>query len=604
VPEALLLAPVAEAAVGAASIDAIVTGSFVSAAGLSAGTSIFATIGASFLGKAAFSIGISIGVNYLAGLFKSQPVQKSDSTIKQALPARFIDVGRTKSAGCLFWYESPSEFFFVGKIITCDRITEIEQVWLNDTLMSYTGALETVATSTNGPWTDNVVVEARLGTLDQGISELLKNGFNELAWPDDYRLAGLPWIVSRYQQVDQKKFMEKYPNGAPETAVVGKMVDCPDPRNPAHDLADPQTWTWTDNAACVILRYLVDIDGWGLDPDDIDIASFKQAADDCDEMVFTTRGVEKRYRIWGRYTTSQDRSSVVKAMLETCDGRLIEGPDGKAYLYVGISRTPTVTLTDDDFISIRIEPFGDPLDRVGTIQPRCVLESQNWQEQPVPQVSLPDVDPAAAAEIEDMPLQYCPSEYQAQRLAKIRLHQLSPEWTVTGVCNLGGLRSFGERVVRLVHEELGIDQIFEVTGYGLNLTDFTYPIKLQSVAAGMYDMTADELQDLPEIPDPPTVAGLPPPTGIVAVYDDATPPNIDVTWDYNSIFGYDLQYRGYDTTSPPPDDETGWQLADATGNGARTITGVPVNDVHQVRMRAVGTRTTSLWSAPIEVEDP
>lgn len=602
-PEALLLAPVAEAAVGAASIDAIVTGSFVTASGLG-GTSILASIGASFLGKAAFSLGISIGVNYLSSLLKSQPVQKSDSTIKQALPARFIDVGRTKSAGCLFWYESPTQFFYVGKIITCDRITEIEQVWLNDTLMSYSGSLEGVATSTNGPWEDNVVVEARLGTVDQSISSLLAGGFNELAWPDDYRLAGLPWIISRYKQVDQKKFMEKYPNGAPETAVVGKMASCPDPRNPAHDLRDPQTWTWTDNAACVILRYLVDVDGWDLDPDDIDIASFQEAADHCDQGVPTTSSVENRYRIWGRYTATQDRSSVVKAMLETCDGRLIEGPDGKAYLYVGVSRAPTVKLTDDDFISIRIEPFGDPLDRVGIIQPRCVLESQNWQEQPVPQVALPDVDPSAAAEIEDMPLQYCPSEYQAQRLAWIRLHQLSPEWTITGVCNLGGLRSFGERVVRVVHTELGIDQTFEVTGYGLNLTDFTYPIKLQSIAPGMYDMAANRLQDLPTIPSPPSVAGLPPPSNIAATYDDAaSPPDIDVTWDDDDTFTYELQYRIFDTVTPP-EPEDGWEAVDVTGAGTQKITDVPAYPAHQVRMRTLGTRSASAWSAPVDVEEP
>ncbi|MGB3044960.1 MAG: hypothetical protein WBB98_17440 [Xanthobacteraceae bacterium] len=64
-PQAIMLAPVAEAAIGTGlSLDAIVTGSFVSAAGLSAGTSIFATIGGSFLGKAAISVGLSIGVNY------------------------------------------------------------------------------------------------------------------------------------------------------------------------------------------------------------------------------------------------------------------------------------------------------------------------------------------------------------------------------------------------------------------------------------------------------------------------------------------------------------------------------------------------------------
>lgn len=603
-PEALLLAPVAEAAIGAGTLDGIITGSFVTAAGLG-GTSIFASIGASFLGKAAFSIGISLGVNYLASLLKSQPVQKSDNTIKQALPARFIDVGRTKSAGCLFWYESPNEFLYVGKIITCAQITEIEQVWLNDTLITYSGTLEGVATSTNGTWGNNIQVQAQLGTLDQDAPAWLLSDFSETAWPSDYRLAGLPWILAAYHQVEQKHFMEKYPNGAPELAVVAKMASCPDPRNPAHDLSNPATWEWSDNAACVILRFMVDVDGWGLDPDDIGIESFQHAADDCDEDVPTTSGAEKRYRIWGRYTTSQDRSATLKGLLEACDGRLIEGPDGKANLYVGVSRIPTVTLTDDDFNSIHIEPYGDPLDRVGIAQPRVVLESQNWQEQPVPQVTLPGFDPNSADQIEDMPLQYCPSEYQAQRLGKIKLHQLSPEWTVTGVCNLNGLRTFGERVIRLVHPELGIDRTFEVTGFGLNLNDFTYPIKLQSVATGQYDMAADELQNMTELPDPPANAGLQPPSGVAAVYDVTVPADINVTWTADVIFTYGLQYRVFDVGTPTVDPEADWVDFATTDAGSTKITGITGSSPdYQVRMRTFGTRTTSPWGVAVLVTEP
>jgi hypothetical protein len=598
-PEALILAPVAaDAAVGAGSLDAIITGAFVSSAGLqTAGTSIFASAAASFLGKAALSIGASFALNYAANalLRKSVPLQGTDYTIKSAVPARFIDVGRVKTGGALFWYESPNQFLFIGKILSCTRIQEIEQTWHNDTLSTFTGTIVgAVANVTNGPWQPGIAVEARLGAVGQSISTLLVGNFDEVAWPADFRLDGLPWSVTQYTQPpDKDTFLAAFPNGAPETTHVVKAAMVPDPRDPAQDLADEDTWAWSDNAANVILRFLVDPDGWGLDPDDIGVDSFKVAADDSDDDLPTTSGTEKRYRIWGRYTTAQDRSQVLRDMLEACDGRLLEGPDGKANLFVGIDRVPTVTLTSADFKSLHVEPFGDPLDRIGIAQPRMVLEAFGWREQAAPQVLLPGVDPAAQGEIDDMPLPYCPSLYQGQRLGKIRLHQRSPQWTITGVGFLSAMQSFGERYVRFVFDELGIDGIFEVAAFGLNLNDFTYPMKLQSVAAGMYSMTSGELKDLPPAPAPPSTAGLAAPAGIVAVYTDHDPADIHVSWTHQG-FGVELQYR----IKTLDDVTTGW--IDATGSVVGDTADLSDLDEaeYQIRMRTRGTRSVGPWSDP------
>lgn len=600
-PEAFLLAPVAEAAIGAGSIDAIVTGSFVSAAGLG-GTSIFGTIGASFLGRAALSIGASLALNYVGSLFanRSQPVSRSDITIRQPTPARFIDVGRVKTGGAVFLYESPDQYFFVGKVLTCARIQEIESINFNDTVATFDGPIttSTIRTSLNGPWTLNISIDTKIGTADQPISALLAAHFDEVVWPSDNRLAGLPLLVTRYRQVAMEDFPSRYPNGAPEATAVIKAAWCPDPRNPAHDLYDPETWSWTDNAACVILRFLIDVDGWGLSPDDIDLTDLVQAANDSDEGVATTAGIEPRYRLSGRYTTTRDRAQTLKSMLDCCAGHLIEGPDGKAHLFVGVERTPTVMLTADDFKSIHIEPYGDPLDRAGIAQPRCVLEAYNWQEQPLPQVELAGFDPSAAAQIEDMPLEYCRSEFQGQRLGKIRLHRLSPEWTVSGVAHLSGLRAFLSPMVRLVHDELGIDQTFEVLGYGLNLNDFTVPLKLQSVTPGMFDMTATELKDMPPPPSPPSYAGMQPPADIVAVYAEADDTTALVTWTQGP-FRPLLQVRG-----SVDDGWSEWVDVPVTEDGTATIADLTSGTNYQVRMMNKGQRSESPWSAPIDISEP
>ena len=599
-PEALLIAPVAaDAALGAGSLDAIITGSFVSASG--AGSSIFASAAASFLGKAAVSIGASLALNYAANalLQKSVPLQGTDFTIKSAVPARFIDVGRVKTGGALFWYESPNQFLFVGKILSCTRIQEIEQTYANDTLSTFSGPIvNAVANVTNGPWQPGISVEARLGAVDQTISTLLVGNFDEAAWPADYRLAGLPWSVTQYTQPpDKDTFLQAFPNGAPETTHVIKAAMCPDLRDPAQDLANDATWQYTDLAAPVILRFLVDQDGWGLDPDDIGIDSFIIATNDCDVDVTTTAGTEKRYRIWGRYSTATDRAQTLKDMLEACDGRLLEGPDGKVNLFVGVDREPTVTLTAADFKSLHVEPYGDPLDRVGIAQPRMVLEAFGWREQAAPQVLLPGVDPSAQGVIEDLPLQYCPSPYQGQRLGKIRLHQRSPKWTISGVGFLSAMASFGERYIRFVFDELEIDETFEVQGFGVNLNDFTYPMKMQSVAPGMCSMSADELKDLPPPPAPPTSGGLAAPTAIVAVFTHHDLADIHVTWTPNQTFAAELQYR----VTNPDDVISGWIDASAAivGNAA-SLTGLDENP-YQVRMRTRGTRSTGQWTDPIDV---
>lgn len=560
-----------------------------------AGPTIFETLAASgalaFAGKAALSIGLSVGINYALGALNQKdhnPVQRNDITIKQAVPARFIDIGRVKTGGALFFYESPDSYLYIGKILSAARIAAVEAWYYNDTLATLSSEpFTTGASVTNGTWANLVNLEARLGATGQAVSNFLFNNFSGYGmWLSTDRLAGLPWAVTRYQQVPKAEFVDKYPNGPPDLTAVIRGAPLPDPRNPAHDLKNPDSWTGFDNAACAVLRYCIDPDGWGLDPADFDVTD---AANACDAAVPIPGGSEARYRSWGRWSTQEERRRVLADLLESMDGRLIEQRDGKARLFAGAPPDPLTlkTLHADNILSITIEPKGDPLDRAGIARVRFVSSAHNYMEQQAPDVILAGGDPGAAPEVEEMALRFCPSEFQGQRLGKIRLHQRAPDWTASGVANLAALDLVGERFCRLVLPELELDATFELGGIGLDLTNATVAFKLQSVPAGMFDIAASAYGTLSAIATVPFDQSVPEPTNVAAVLTDAGATyTLSITWTEVTGFTYEVEYRELD----PP---LAWTPSSDDTSPA-VITGLNEKP-HDARVRTVGERGTSDW---------
>jgi len=217
-------------------------------------------------------------------------------------------------------------------------------------------------------------------------------------------------------------------------------------------------------------------------------------------------------------------------------------------------------------------------------------------------VTIEGGDPAAAGQIDDLPLPFCPSEYQGQRLSKIRLNRASPIWTISGVCNAGGFRSFGEVVVRIVHAELGIDQTFEVVSFGMHLNDFTYPITLRALADDAYAMAEDELQDMPPAPHRPTTGDTPmvltPPAGVTALRIAQSPDTVVVTWP-DAGFDVDLQIR---LINPANGAEDNWTTITVTTPGTATAANLAHGN-YEIRIRTRTFRGMSDWTAPIAAGD-
>lgn len=583
----LLAAPIA-AGLGALGVGAgtplIITGSL---AGVSVGAAAVAEVVSGVV-----ALGATVGASLLLNRSKKS-LQPTTNTINQALPNRFVDCGRVKTGGATVYYAAPSVALCVGKVLTCAKINAIESIMVGDYANAPAG--EGVAFPVAGPWAPRVQVEYRLGSPDQPALDLL---FGTGEWTADHRLRGLACIAELCVQADEKQQAKAYPNGAPNVTAIIEGAMVPDPRNPAHDLADPETWTYSDNFACVLLRWGLDIDGWGLDPDAINIGIWQQACTDSDAAAATPDGTEPCYRAWGRYTTAAERKSTLDDLLQTAGATLIEQPDGTVGLFVGRHREPAITITAEHILEKQYERWPDALERVDGVSARITWEDADWQEQEVPTVWWPG---ATGSDVDDLPLAWCPSPWQAQRLAKARLRRLRPDWTLTLKTDLVGLQCYGEPVVRLVIPELGIDGTFEITQQPtLDPTDMTVSLQVRSYASDTWTMDPSEMNAMGAVTEGGGSYGVPEPEGLASSVSGTT--TITVTWDTvaeESAYTSQAQWRVYFSSAGAED---GWADAASVAAGTATIT-VPGPDSYDVRVRRVTARgTESDWAILPEIE--
>ncbi|MBS9476246.1 hypothetical protein [Ancylobacter radicis] len=515
------------AGLGAGSIGGgalIISGAY---AGITTGTLALAQVL-----SAVVTVGASVGLNAALGLLnKPKNTQQNKITIKQPLPARFIDFGRVRSGGCIAWFFSPDHRLVTVRIITCTKIEQLEVFYLDDYACdAATVNTGVVSNSTPAhPWDSFAYLQMTHGADDQVAIPLAA----EIAeWGSTRRLRGMAAFCASYAQGNKDNWSQRYPNGAPNPTFVIKGAMVPDPRNPAHDLEDQSTWTYSDNWARCFLRWCLDRDGWGLSPDDLDLDSFEAACDDCDASVATTTGTEPRYLAWGRYTTSDTRASTLANFLASAGATLLEQPNGKLAVFVGKDRTPNsaTDITDEHIRDVQLDRFPDALDRVDGIRARITWQYASWEEQEVPAVYSGASFYGAQADVDDLPLAYCPSPYQAQRIAYATLKQRRADWSGTIKTTLQGLRCYGEPVVRLTISELGIDgEIFEITSPpALDLSDMSVSIGVRSYAAGTWSMPGAEMQEMGETATNPQDFTVPEPEGLGSSVSTLT---VTVTWD-------------------------------------------------------------------------
>ena len=160
-------------------------------------------------------------------------------------------------------------------------------------------------------------------------------------WTADHRLAGISYVIIKLTQGEGEPF-----DGVPEINFVmkGRKITWPGQSTP----------TWTDNAAAIIYDYL--ITRRGMDPSDIDEASFRAAIPYCDGLVSVRRpssdyidwpSTEKRYAVNGTLLASDAVQGTMDELTWAIQGHVFEF-DGRMHCVPGRPTTPTIDIRDSD----------------------------------------------------------------------------------------------------------------------------------------------------------------------------------------------------------------------------------------------------------------
>lgn len=453
------------------------------------------------VGYAVLSVGL-LGLQYGAqALQGDQKRADHQVTVRQAVAPRRRPYGRVKYGGVIFALETlpyqDQNKLLVRGAVHCVGPVAIEQYWLGDVR---TGLPE----GAGGIVPDHVYqgkisIEGHAGTEDQPASTAL---LTLPYWTPDMRLRGLAYTV--VVATPLKHGTQIFPEGAPDVRVLVRGAPCYDPRSGAT--------AYTENAALVILDYLMHESGYGLSPAEIDLASFAALADVCDEpvplVVPDPNGVtsEPRYRSWGSYAYDEERAAVLARLLAACDGELIQDAQGRVAIRGGRWQAPTFTITEAIILGWEQLEEGDEAYATFT-RIKHTYTSPFHDYQPVE--GDPWDDAAAQARLgvvaTEKDFRQAPSHSQSRRLAKIAMAKGNPRFRLTGLrLSPAGLPAYGEPTVRLVLPSFGLDATFAVMRGTLAMAgNALTAVKLDLIAldASAYAWDPAEEGQRPPLPD-------------------------------------------------------------------------------------------------------
>jgi len=373
--------------------------------------------------------------------------QERKQVLRAAASPKTVIYGKSLSAGTLFFSEeqpgeqTDGELLHLAITLAGHPITGVGAVYLGDNDISTFG--------------DKASYEVH---IDRQTSDpyLLQNA---PSWKEDMIGKGISWL-----RVTLKFDAEKFPAGIPNITVekLGRKV------------YDPRTGTtlYSNNAALCILDYYRNY--LKVPDSDINWDQFKEAANISDERVTSSSNqTEPRYTINGEFDLSENKASILEAMLSACAGEAtyIAGKHG---ILVGAYYGPAVEVITESQLAGDIEmmPEVSQSERVNTIKGTFIDPQQRFSEVDFPTVSVSEWVAEDGGEIsQDLKLRFVTSEFQAQRLADVKLKRTRISRTMNVTLNLSGYRYRPGMYVKVNFPSLGI------TDVEMRVTDWKFGVQ-------------------------------------------------------------------------------------------------------------------------------
>lgn len=239
---------------------------------------------------------------------------------------------------------------------------------------------------------------------------------------DAWRGRTVLWV--KFNAGGKNNRIKRWPRVPPEIEVEMDWSKVWDPRDEAQDPDDPDTWEWSGNQALITLDALMQNPIAPYRIDQIDLASWIDAADAADEPVaLKGGGTESRYRANGviDWSNGELEQAIEPLILAGAGGVTRIG--GQLAAIPGVWAAPEVTVTDagigdDELVVEQLQPGDDVFSGVKTTY---VDPGRDWKPADggvyrVPGAAAEDGGPER---IKTVDLEMVTSPTQAQRIAKI-----------------------------------------------------------------------------------------------------------------------------------------------------------------------------------------
>lgn len=518
------------AAVAAAASSAIVAGSSAAAwAGVSAALSLASS---AILAARADGPGGKAG-----GRITSVPIRNRSSGLKKNIkssstPRRLI-YGRSRVGGPILFAESTgnaNQFLHLVIAHASHKCQSIESVYLNDKKLS----LDSDGFDTATEFGSNVRVKKHLGSESQNVDSDLKSEVSK--WDSDHRLRGICYTYTRLEW-DHEVWGGI---GLPEiTAVVKGKQDVFDPRD--------DTKKYTENPALCISDYLTHSKlGIGISGDEINSASVKVAANECDETVTNEdNSTENRYTLNGSIQTNEKYREVIARMASSMAGQVVYSK-GKFHIQAGATSIEGTEYDESDLISSLSVQTQLPIDQVfNSVRTSFVSSSQNYTSKDIEPVQEEEyIKKDGEEKWKETSLPFTKSHTMAKRISRIRLRKVRNPITIEADFMLKAYKNQVGDVVYITNDRMGWDKKqFEITEWRLeNKSDdqgetLSVHMKMRERPNSVYDNQQEPLDSSTGDITLRTPNNISAPTGFtvtnntITLEDGSTNPRFVLSWD-------------------------------------------------------------------------
>ncbi len=416
----------------------------------------------------AFAVGMGLSAVSRALMPKPDNVSLSGITenVRSSISPKKIIYGQTRVGGTIVMMGSAdsnstgarptdvndNKYLTIALAVAGHIVDDFKEVYFND---------EKVwdDSSPGGNYIDDWGTHAKISFLygAGGYNELLDSGI--LGYTNEHEMKGNAILVVRLRY-DQ----EVYTQGIPKITCVVKGRKVHDPRGNSQK-------NWSSNPALILLDYLTDKKyGLGETYTNIDLASFRDAADVCDELVQLKDGsTQNRYRCHGVLDTAQTMKNNIESILSSMIGTLtLVG--GKYVCTAYEYRTPSLDIDESVLIdNIVVKTKQSKRNTYNGVKGTYISSENNYTPTDYPaQVSQLYADLDGQEILLDMTLPMTNNNVMAQRIARLTMFKSRLQTTVQMTLNLTGLKVKVGDNIRLTNKRLGYNnKIFQVINYSL-----------------------------------------------------------------------------------------------------------------------------------------